>query len=249
MDPKEARIYTAVIISAIVIGIIILYFALSIVRQQKRNVELQNSIILSEISALEKERARIAADMHDELSPVLSVVKFQVENTEVENTEGKLQLRKASAHLDDILKQVREIANDLMPGTLLRKGLIEAVQEFISRVVESRHIDIQFSYPGELQLSQQVSINMYRAIQELIHNCIKHAKAEKIEITIEIKKGFLSLMCRDNGIGFDYEHELLETKGLGLNSLKNRASIMGGTMIVESKQGKGSAFLFEIPIN
>ncbi len=104
MDPQEARIYTAVIISAIVIGIIILYFALSIVRQQKRNVELQNSIILSEISALEKERARIAADMHDELSPVLSVVKFQVENTEVENNEGKLPLTKASAHLDDILK-------------------------------------------------------------------------------------------------------------------------------------------------
>jgi len=249
MDTQEARIYAAIVISAIVIGIIIFYFFFSIVRQQKRNSQLQNTIILSEISALEKERARIAADLHDELSPLLSVVKFQVEHTEAENDEGKLQLAKAGAHLDDILKQVRDIANDLMPGTLLRKGLVEAVQEFISRVSESRHLDISFTYPPGLELPQQVSINMYRAIQELIHNCFKHAKADQVEIIIEKKKDTLSLLCRDNGKGFDYEEKLLDSKGIGLTSLKNRASLMGGSLIVESKKDKGSAFLFEIPIN
>lgn len=249
MDTQEARIYAAVIISAIVIGIIILYFALSIIRQQKRNVDLQNTIILSEISVLERERARIAADLHDELSPLLSVVKFQVENTEVENTEGKLHLTNASTQLDEILKHLRDIANDLMPGTLLRKGLIEAVDEFISRVRESRHIEILFSYPPVLSLPQQMSINIYRAVQELIHNCIKHASAQKIEIIIDLKNDILTLLCRDNGIGFDYEKTITDSTGLGLNSLKNRAALMGGSLIVESKQGKGSAFLIEIPIN
>ena len=76
MDARETKIYIAIIITAVVLGLIILYFALSIVRQQRRNISLQKALILAEIATLEKERSRIAADLHDDLGPVLSVIKF-----------------------------------------------------------------------------------------------------------------------------------------------------------------------------
>ncbi len=249
MDTQEARIFAAIIISVIVIGGIFFYFALSIIRQQRRNLELQNAITLVELSTMEKERARIANDLHDELSPVLSVVKFQVEHVEVLDPEDREQLKKASGYLDNMIQLVREISNNLMPSTLIRKGLVPALEEFINRVTESGRLKIKFTYPVTLMLSEQMSINIYRSIQELIHNALRHAGAEYMEITIEVKKGLLTILCKDNGKGFDYPMLSKETEGLGLNSLKNRATLMGGTMLVESKMNKGSAFLFEIPLN
>jgi two-component system NarL family sensor kinase len=248
MDTQEARIYFAIIISVVLIGIIILFFAFSIVRQQRRNMQLQRANILAEISAMEKERARIAADLHDDIGPVLSVVKFQVDNVDVVNADEKEQLIKASTHLDELIARMREVANNLMPSALKRKGLIVAIQEFISKAEESTGVRILFEHPHELKLTEEQSINIYRAIQEIVNNCMKHAKATELHIIFTQKKEMLTILCRDNGTGFDYSKMLREGSGIGLQSLKNRTEIVGGRLQVESRPGKGTAFLFEIPV-
>lgn len=248
MDATEARIYLAVIITGIVLGTILLYFTFSVIRQQRRNLELQQANALAEISAMEKERARIAADLHDELGPVLSVIKFQVDNVEQVDPEEKLQLNKASQSLDDLVARMREVANNLMPSALHRKGLVAAIHEFIHNAAASSGIAILFTADQEFYTSEEKSINIYRVVQEVVHNSLKHSHAGEIEITMSDKSGLLKIFCRDNGDGFDYEQQMLEGKGIGLRSLKNRTAIMGGTLTVESKTGKGSAFLFEIPL-
>ena len=248
MDAKEARIYIAIIITVIVLMIILIYFAASIVRQQRRNMELQRENILAEILAMEKERARIAADLHDDIGPVLSVVKFQVDSINVTDKEDKEQLAKASEHLDSLIDRMRAIANNLMPSALHRKGLVTAVQEFISKVEDTGGLLIHFTSPENLVLPEEKSINIYRSIQEVVHNCLKHGKAKNLEISFEQKNGQLRILCRDDGTGFDYAKMSRESTGMGLRSLKNRTEIIGGTMVVESKPGKGTAFLFEIPI-
>ncbi len=249
MDPQEERIYAIVLIISVTLGIILAYFIISIVRQQRRNLELQKTSILAELIAMEKERARIATDLHDDLGPILSVIKFQVDNVESVSDEEKQQLEQASKHLDDLISRMRQIANNLMPSALHRKGLIAAVSEFTRNTESASGIQMRFNHTANPNLSEENSINIYRAIQEVVHNCVKHSGATAMEINIEEKNGLLAILCKDNGKGFDYARMAEQSEGLGLKSLKNRTEIMGGTMIVESKPGKGTAFLFEIPIN
>jgi two-component system NarL family sensor kinase len=198
---------------------------------------------------MERERTRIAADLHDDLGPILSVIKFQVDNLQMVNDEDKEQMAQASQYLDTLIGRLREIANNLMPSALHRKGLVTAVEEFIHKAETANGLQIGFHHPDNLLLTEEKSINIYRAIQEVVHNCIKHAKATRMEIDMDTKNGSLIILCKDNGQGFDYQKMSKESNGIGLKSLKNRTEMMGGTLVVESKPGTGSAFLFEIPVS
>ncbi|HEV7783331.1 MAG TPA: ATP-binding protein [Chitinophagaceae bacterium] len=248
MDTEEARIYYAVIAAVLVIGFIIGYFAVSVIRQQRRNLELQREIALAEISAMEKERARIATDLHDEVGPVLSTVKFRIDYAASIETEAKEELTIARKQLDDLSERMREVANSLMPSTLLRKGLIGAVQEFASNAAESSGTEIHFSASPDIHVNEEKGVNIYRIILEIVHNCLKHSKATLIEIIFTNKTNDLEILCRDNGVGFDIKSMTAATDGMGLRSIRNRTDIMGGKMVIESKTGKGTAFLFTIPM-
>jgi len=248
MDTQEATTYTFVLITSVTLGIIIAYFIISIIRQQRARLEIQKASMLAELSAMEKERARIAADLHDDLGPVLSVIKFQVDSVDGVKEEDREQLTQASQFLDSLIGRMREIANNLMPTALQRKGLITAVEEFLSKAGEAGKMKIEFTYSSNIDLAEETSINIYRMIQEVVHNCMKHAAASEMIISIERRNGTLIILCTDNGKGFDYEKLPRQSTGIGLKSLKNRTEMMGGTMDIESKDGKGTAFLFEIPI-
>ncbi len=247
MDAQETRIYTAVIITAIVLGTIILFFIISILRQQKKNMELHKKNILAEITQIEKERARIAADLHDDLGPLLSAVKMKINSFEL-SQKGQEEIFETNQHIDDILNRIREISFDLMPNSLLRKGLFMAIKEFIGYLNNTSGINYIFNGDPNTNLSEQRSINIYRIIQEIVHNAIKHSGATELKIDLETIKNNLVLRVADNGIGFDYNKESKDTIGFGLRSLLSRTEIMSGQMFLESQKGKGTTYTFEIPI-
>ena len=247
MDTQEARILTAIIIAGIVLGIIIVYFTISMVRQQKRNLKLQQASILAEISAMEKERARIANDLHDDVGPILSVIKFQVDGVTCIDEEDTQDLQNAVQQIDGLISRMREISNNLMPSVLLRKGLVPAIQEYVNKIGATTGMETRFSHEVTSPLSQDQQINIYRIMQETVHNAVKHSGAKKLEVSLAEKGSFYHLLVKDNGRGFDYSIMKDESTGFGLRSLKNRVELIGGNMIVETKKGIGSAFLFEIP--
>jgi len=142
---------------------------------------------------------------------------------------------------------MREISFDLMPTSLIRKGLPAALNEFIEYCNKSNELGIRFQYE-EVKLSEQQAINLYRIIQEIIHNTIKHAKASEILIELRRDKGAIVLATRDNGIGFNYDNRSKESTGQGLRNLLSRTEIIGGKMFFESGKGKGTTYIFEIPI-
>ena len=248
MATQQASFYAGVLIASLVIGIIIIFFTTSVIWQQKRVLKLQKENMLIEISAMEKERARIAADLHDDLGPILSVVKFQIDNVETLSEEDQSGLCKASSYIDDMVIRLREISNDLMPNSLIRKGIISAIEEFRKRVENSNSIKIAFAHNELPTLSEQQNIHVYRMIQELVHNSLKHANATSIHIDLKGAGQLLTLLYKDNGAGFNYEKIRNESTGIGLRSLKNRVELIGGSLIVESVLMKGSAFLFTIPL-
>src|ERR1700712_1938925 len=125
MGTEETKVYIAILIAAAVTGIILVYFIITIFRQQKSNLTLYNSKIQAEIITLEKERSRMARDLHDELSPLLVAVKYTINGLELISKEDDKSLEKANEMLNTMVGKLREISNDLLPEVLLRKGLVK----------------------------------------------------------------------------------------------------------------------------
>jgi two-component system, NarL family, sensor kinase len=246
MDEKEARFYTAILIVCAVVGVIITYFIVSIIRQQRRSVRLYKQSLLTEITTLEKERSRMASDLHDEVGPLLSAIKLRIGSLDIHGEEDEEEVRKTESQIDSLIKRMREISFDLMPTSLTRKGLAAALKEFIEYCSKSNILKISFQQE-DLQLSQAQSINLYRIVQEIIHNTIKHAEATELLIELRNEKNKVVLATKDNGKGFDYEEKSGEAKGLGLQNLLRRTEIIGGKMFFESKKGKGTTYIFEVP--
>jgi len=248
MGPQEKEYYNSLIVVVIIVGIVLLYFIITAVRYQRRSLRLHKERIQAEIDTLENERKRIASDLHDELGPLLSAVKLQINNLETTDP-GDLQIiGKSSGYIDSIITKLREISNDLMPNTLLRKGLKNAVVEFIDHSQDAYKLPVKFICEQDLQLSQDKEINLYRIVQEITHNTIKHAKATMLIIKISIQDDRLFLMTADNGRGFDYFSKIHDNSGLGLRNLQSRTEVMGGEFNCVSTPDKGTAYTVEIPL-
>lgn len=246
MNAKEASFYTAILIVCAVVGVIIFYFIVSIIRQQRRAVRLYKQSLLTEITTLEKERSRMASDLHDEVGPMLSAIKLRIASFDVDE-EDEEELEKTNEQIDTVIKRMREISFDLMPTSLSIKGFAAALKEFIDYCSRSTPLKINFKF-ADIALTQAQAINLYRIGQEIIHNTIKHAEASELLIELRQEKNKIILATRDNGKGFNYDEKSSEARGLGLQNLSRRAEIIGGEMFFESGKGKGTTYIFEIPI-
>lgn len=247
MDAQETNFYTAILIVCAVVGVIITYFIVSIIRQQRRAVRLYQQNLLMEITTLEKERSRMASDLHDEIGPILSSLKLRIGSLDIQSRDDEEEVRKANVQIDNLLKRIREILFDLMPTSLTTKGLTAAIGEFVHYCSKSSSLKINFQFTP-VETTQAQSINLYRIVQEIIHNTIKHAAASELLIELREEKSAIILSAKDNGKGFDYEEKARETSGMGLRNLLRRTEILGGKMFLDSKKDKGTTYIFEIPI-
>jgi two-component system, NarL family, sensor kinase len=246
MDAKERSFYAAILIICAVLGIIITYFIVSIIRQQRRAVRLYKQNLLTEITTLEKERSRMASDLHDEIGPMLSSIKLRVGSLDTHSEADEEQVDKTNQQIDVLIKRMREISFNLMPTTLTRKGFAAALNEFIEYCSKSNPLKINFQFT-DIALSQPQAINLYRIGQEVIHNTMKHAEATELMIELRQEEGKIIFSTRDNGKGFNYDEKSKESTGLGLQNLLRRTEIIEGKMYFESKKGKGTTYIFEIP--
>jgi two-component system NarL family sensor kinase len=249
MHTPEESFYTAVAVAATVLGVIIGYFIITMIRHQRRNVRLYRTRIQAEILTLENERKRIATDLHDELGPLLSAVRIQINHLECDSEHDKKIVAFASKHIDDILTKTREISYNLLPNTLVRKGLIKAVQEYINKLSGIHSLQITLSGENYIEIAKEREVNIFRIIQEIIHNAIKHSEATRLVIELTKMDANLVLMTADNGKGFDFDGKLRDQNGLGLFNLASRTEILKGNFSYKTEPGKGTQYTFEIPIN
>ncbi len=239
--------FNVVYIATIIVAIIIVFFVYSIIIQQKKVVAWQQARIAAEINTLEAERKRIAGDLHDELGPMLSAIKLQINHLEPEDETETAVLEKSSKQIDNIIQRFREISYDLLPNTLVRKGFINATHEYIGKLKILHPLAIDFN-TNDFSLTSEREVNLYRVIQEIMQNTIKHARATFLNINIIKKDKSIFLQTKDDGIGFNYSEKSLEAKGVGLLSLQSRAQLLGGQLVVHTQPGNGTTFEIEIPL-
>ena len=202
MYSGETTLYTAILIASSTIGGIILYFTLSIVRQQKRYRNLNKKTLEAEVNTIEMERKRIAADIHDEFGPVLSAAKLKISSISTVSQEDSESIRQSLAHIDHVIKMIRHISDSLTPGILSRKGLMAAIGDHLNKFVDDSKLSVTVNLDTALpNLSPGQQMHIYRIIQELIHNTLKHACARKLKIEMSMNKNDLVIRSSDNGIG------------------------------------------------
>jgi signal transduction histidine kinase len=227
------------------LAIIITFFIITMLRHHRRYVKLQKNRMLNEIAVLENERKRMAYDLHDGLGPMLSSIKLNINSIDTNTDEDKAIIRKASNHIDDVIKNMRSISYNLLPVTLERKGLFEALREFIEHSSVKSKLPVQLFIKHHVEVPKEQQIHIFRILQEIIHNSIKHAQAKNLYIGFGYEEERMVIFAKDDGIGFDVAATKENSGGLGLKSIESRADILNCLVLIESSPGKGTAWFFK----
>lgn len=202
------------------------------------------------ISATESERERIARDLHDGVGQQLSALKmgWQKLISEIGVAEKQNQnddAHKLAAALDDACSSVREISHRMMPRSLSQYGLIPAVDDMLSKSLGPTDIDHHFEHFGleNARFSPEVELNLYRVIQELISNILKHAKASEVSVQIYRADNQLIAMVHDNGTGFDPKKS---GDGMGIKNIEGRLNTVKGSIHFEHQEGTNATIRIDL---
>lgn len=219
---------------------------------RQRITELENNVKIqsmhSMIQGQEAERERVAKDLHDSLGGLLSTVKLHFDAIQSQDTRiGRLQeYKRAYTLLDEACKEVRQISNNLQPGALHKLGLVPAINDLVNRVrtpdapvIDFRHYNVNGS------LDSRVSLNVFRIVQELLNNALKHSDASEISIVLSQSNNLLNIVVQDNGKG--YEPGAIKM-GMGTENIASRVNYLKGDLSIHSVIGEGTTTQIEIPI-
>lgn len=248
MDSDEAKIYSAILVAASVLALILIFFIISLLRQRKKIDQLHKDKINAEITTLENERKRVAADLHDAVAMTLSVAKLQLSSINALSSDDQQLVSKACDHIDNSLTKIREIISNLSPTALARKGLVSALQELFHSINDAHSLLIEYSLPeNRVDIPSATGVHLFRIIQEIIHNAIKHSGASTLTFFFDVESNCLKFLISDNGIGFDEKKVVQQNTGLGLRNIMSRMELLNGTLYLETKKGKGVSYQIDVP--
>lgn len=206
------------------------------------------------LEAEEAERRRIGSDLHDGVGQLLTAAKLNLsalsEQLQVETTGQQAMLQNALDVVDESFREVRSISHNLMPNALIKRGLAQAVRDFLSKISPDDRIKINLEVVGldrGGRLESTVENVLFRVIQELVQNIVKHAQATEVSLQIIRSEDELTILVEDNGVGFDVA-ALGPDAGIGLKNIESRMAYLGGRVEFDSRVGRGTTVTLEVPL-
>lgn len=223
--------------------------------QQRQISELEKEKQLIAVKAVlegqEQERQRLARDLHDGLGSILSGVKYNfISLKEQASTPPGTQqaLDKNISMLDESIQELRRIAHNLMPDAIMKLGLTAALSDLCESLNQKGRPRFSFQSFNVVEESIPTEIRsvIFRMVQELVQNILKHAQAQQVLIQLVARAQDLSLTVEDDGQGFSPQL-LHQKKGLGFISIRNRVTFLNGVLDIDSAPGKGTSVTIELP--
>ena len=223
--------------------------------EKQKNLTLIKEQEITTINAMvdgqEKERKRIAEDLHDNLGSVLATLKLHFENLKINSEKKKINqetlFNKTEGLINEAYLKVRSIAHAKNAGVIANQGLLLAVEMMAEKISSADKIKIEVIHFGlDKRLENTLELTVFRIIQELLTNILKHAEAKKASINISLYDKNLNVIIEDDGKGFDIKKVNLN-KGMGISSIKTRVEHLKGTFEIDSTLGKGSSIIMNIP--
>lgn len=214
--------------------------------------QLLNLIVSKAIlETQENERKRIAEELHDGLGNMLSILKLNLTSLQESYTGPyNFLLQNSFTLLEESFRELKSISYNLMPDIVFQFGLLAAVKDLCKKINNTGKLHMDFKvFHVKRKFKKNFEVEVFRVIQEIINNTIKHAEATNVEIQFVQQQDTLLITVEDNGKGFDYEKKLKsKTKGKGLLNIVNRIKLLHGTLRVESNKNQGTTYMVELPL-
>jgi len=218
---------------------------------QQREIGFKEAQLTSIISTQEKERARFSSDLHDSFGQTISILKMNIKTAqkEVKSSAKSDSIFEESDHmLNSMYDELRAVCANLMPITLQKSGLIEALTEFAQRVNKSGQIKLtvsNFGLTSRIKGLQEIAV--YRIVQEWVNNILKYSTARNITVQITAEESEITITIEDDGNGFN-KTLLTESKGNGWNNINSRIKLLGGTVDVDTTPNRiGTILILNFP--
>jgi signal transduction histidine kinase len=255
----ELRRKNQYILSAVLVIVVLLFvaaFAFLIYKQKQKAVAERMTILEKEkkvqvleamMSGEEKERSRLAKELHDGIGGILSATKMHLSILKNENQvpERAPKFESTLGMLDSAFKEIRSIAHNLAPEILLKNGLNKALMLYCDRITNEQ-LSVEFYSVGEIpRLQHNYELIIYRIVQELMNNIIKHSQATNAYVQLSNHDSFMTITVEDNGIGM----EKSESNGIGMDNLRSRVESLKGEFTISSQKGKGTTCYVEVDIH
>jgi two-component system, NarL family, sensor kinase len=251
---QEAELQkTYVVITALAVTLLLIVIIFLLLRRsakRKRELFLREAQIEATIHSQENERRRFARDLHDGMGQLISALRLALHSINKNSTieERHAVAGKAEVLLNDMHREIRSIAFNLMPQTLVKSGLLPALKEMASRLSDSTSMTVRvnaFDLPERLSELQEISL--YRVIQEWINNVVKYSNATVIEVQLVGYEEEISITIEDNGDGFD-PAALGNSSGNGWKNITSRINLIKGSVDIDTQPGRaGSTLIIRIP--
>jgi len=246
---RRQRNITILLIISALLCIAVMTLGIIIIRRKNKEKHRQEIIRLeSLLDGQEKERKRIAEELHDGLNGDLSAIKYRLSGFDDIGLkpEDNESLLKTIGMIDNACTQVRRISHNLMPSSILDFGLVETVNQYCSKINSSHPLTLDFQYFGNpAVLPKNAETVIYRIIQELINNITKHSKATTAMVQLNFHESELFITVEDNGIGFNQKSV---QNGLGLKNIDSRIHYLNAQLEIDSND-KGTSFHITIDLN
>lgn len=235
----------ATVLFALAIGVVV--YKVRIDRYKEKNEylsvinEQQKNLLSAEIEATERERTRIAKDLHDGIS--IDLVSIKLMTHRIANKIDERDAYEIETQIQKTISEIKDIIYGLTPPGLKQFGLSTGLQNYISLITKNHPVNINYSFQGDEITDQHDGSMIFRIIQELITNSVKHAGCKSISIRIEVSETYIHIRYHDDGIGFDPN---LVKPGLGLSNIQSRIESLAGQTSFESTS-QGTTYQFKIP--
>jgi signal transduction histidine kinase len=222
---------------------------------QQKIIELQNNLKIESMQSMlkgqELERERVAQDLHDSLGGMLSAIKLKFEalNFKPEAHIEQRDYNGLQGLLDDACQEVRNISSNLQPGALEQLGLLEAISDLVNKYEQGSNVEIHFQHYGVMdnkRLDSFTSLNIYRIIQELLNNSLKHSKASEILVQLNREADLMTITVEDDGVGYDTR---MVKEGMGSENIRSRVNFLKADLHIDSVPGEGTTTIITVPID
>lgn len=248
MGPQERTIFIAFAVVAGFIAMVVGLFFYNIFKQQYRYRKLQKEKLNAEIQAAEMERNELATQLHNDIAPYLSSVRMRLQ---LIDGEASGALAENIAALDTCIQKIRSISKQLSPLATFDLSFKEALEQYSSQLKLSGLLSIDIIEKNPIHVTGEINSQIYRILQEIIANTLKHANASKLTIELSRHNNELLIRTADNGIGFDISKITKANQlGLGLLGIYSRVDYLNGTVAIDSGNRKqtGARFNIRIPL-
>lgn len=222
---------------------------------KKISEEQQHKLMIAAIESEETERKRISAELHDEVGALLSTIKLYVSQIQPENLNNdskRILLTQSKDLLDETVKTVRSISANLQPMIIADFGLESAIQNFCHKLNQSSALSVSLTVSGQLtRLKAEQELAIFRIIQELTNNILKHAHASHINFLLLQKNESIQVFIEHDGAGLsqeEFEQKLFRQQGLGLKNIQNRINILKGNIHFEKNTNLSNTISVQVPL-